>query len=136
VVQVWLPLRASRLILATDSVFNAFDTFHKAAGALRDVSLTNAAAALLRCSQQHKRHRHDFVDASVLVVDFVPHNFPPFKSQVRDLSWLATAVMRQTAVGFTCRISVAVLVRCGACLGHSTTATAMMERAEEIGSHS
>lgn len=80
--QVWLPLRASRLIIATDSVFNAFDTFHKAAGALRDVSLANAAAALLRCSQQRKQHRHDFVDASVLVVDFVPETGMPFKSQV------------------------------------------------------
>eukprot|EP00775_Hariotina_reticulata_P012091 gene12091-12231_t len=81
--QVWLPLRASRLIIATDSVFNAFDTFHKAAGALRDVSLSNAAAALLRCSQQRKQHRHDFVDASVLVVDFVPETGTAFKSQMR-----------------------------------------------------
>lgn len=81
--QVVLPARASRLIVATGSVWDAFETFQKAAGLLRDVSLANAAPALLRRAQQRKQHRQVDGDASVLVVDFVPEACSGFKSQVR-----------------------------------------------------
>lgn len=80
--QVWLPLRASRMIIATGGVWEAFDTFQKAVDALRDVSLPNAAAALLRRSLQHKQHLHNRGDMSVLVVDFVPEWCTEFRSQV------------------------------------------------------
>lgn len=83
---MWLPQRASRLIIATGSVWDAFDTYHKAASGLRGVSLPNAAGALLQRALRHKQHRADKGDLSVLVVDLVPHSCSGFSSQVSEVS--------------------------------------------------
>lgn len=79
--QVWLPRRASRLILATDGVWDAFDTHYKVASVLRGVSLANAASVLL----QRTANKRVFDDKTVLVVDIVPDHVPGFKSQVRRI---------------------------------------------------
>lgn len=85
--QVWLPRRPSRLIMATGSVWDVFESWQKAAAALRSVSLQNAAGALLRRALKRKQHRADRGDMSVLVLDFCPESSSgsSFKSQV---SWV------------------------------------------------
>ncbi|WIA28462.1 hypothetical protein OEZ86_011006 [Tetradesmus obliquus] len=81
--QVWLPRRPSRLIMATGSVWDVFESWQKAAAALRSVSLQNAAGALLRRALKRKQHRADRGDMSVLVLDFCPESSSgsSFKSQ-------------------------------------------------------
>ncbi|KAF8072552.1 protein phosphatase [Scenedesmus sp. PABB004] len=81
--QVWLPRRASRLIVASSTVWDAFETFQKAADALRDVSLPHAADALLRRAARRRAHLHDRGDMSVLVVDLVPERCSAFSSQMK-----------------------------------------------------
>ncbi len=67
--QVWLPLRPSRLILATDGVWDAFETHHKAAALIQAVSVANAAATLVQHAAKKSYRRGD---RSALVVDFAP----------------------------------------------------------------
>ncbi|KAF6264430.1 phosphatase 2C-like domain-containing protein [Scenedesmus sp. NREL 46B-D3] len=72
--QVWLPSRPSRLIMANGGMWDVFESWHKAASALRGVSLQNAAGALLQRALKRKQHRADRGDMSVLVLDFCPES--------------------------------------------------------------
>jgi serine/threonine protein phosphatase PrpC len=80
---MWLPRRPSRLIMASNGMWDVFESWQKAVSALRGVSLQNAAGALLQRALKRKQHRADRGDMSVLVLDFCPESSSSFKSQVR-----------------------------------------------------
>ena len=69
--QVWLPPRPSRLVLASDGVWDAFDTHHKAPALLQSVSVRNAAEVLVQQLARRGRAARRG-DRSAFVVDFVP----------------------------------------------------------------
>ncbi|GBF88311.1 hypothetical protein Rsub_01023 [Raphidocelis subcapitata] len=71
--QVWLPPRPCRVILATDGVWDAFDTPLRAAALIQSVSTPNAAAALAQHPGKKGCRR---TDRSAFVVDFRPRGAP------------------------------------------------------------
>jgi hypothetical protein len=77
--------------MASNGMWDTFDSWQKAVSALRGVSLQNAAGALLQRAVRRKQHRADRGDISVMVLDFCPESYnssssSPFKSQVRGCS--------------------------------------------------
>ena len=79
--QVWLPDRATRLIIGTESIWEAFDTCYKAAAMLRGVSIDSAAAVLLQKAASKRGSVRE--DMTVLVAELVPEGMSSFKDQVR-----------------------------------------------------
>jgi hypothetical protein len=77
--QVWLPARPSRLILATEGVWDGFDTWHKAAALVQAMSPETAAPALVGYPARKGCRR---ADRSAVVVDFVPR--PPVPARSRS----------------------------------------------------
>jgi hypothetical protein len=75
--QVWLPPRPSRLILATEGVWEAFETHHKAAALIQAMSAENAAPALVAYPA---RKGCRSADRSAVVVDFVPRPAAPSRT--------------------------------------------------------
>jgi hypothetical protein len=69
--------------MASNGLWDVFESWQKAVSALRGVSLPNAAGALLQRALKRKQHRADRGDMSVLVLDFCPESSSSFKSQVR-----------------------------------------------------
>jgi hypothetical protein len=77
--QVFLPARACRLVLANEAVWAAFPAPAKAASMLRNVSIGNAAATVLSTAAGKLRARGD---RAVLVADFLVDPDMSFKDQV------------------------------------------------------
>jgi hypothetical protein len=86
--QVWLPDRASRLIIATESIWKAFDTCYKAAAMLRGLSLDTAASALVHKAAAKRGSVRE--DLTALVAELKPQGMNSFKDQVG--CWKRTGV--------------------------------------------